>query len=130
MTCSHAEAPLRDLRDEDVRVVAARGGDEDVGLLDARRPSSASISIAVPTVKRPPASSHEVVCAGVEALVRERVLVEDGDGVTRRERGLGDGRTDATRPDDEDHHAPDASSSALGAADPGSGRARPRSPAR
>ena len=44
--------------------------------------------------------------AGVEPLVRERVLVEDGDVVTRRRaRVRGDGGTDPARPDDEDEHA-------------------------
>ena len=42
---------------------------------------SASISSAVPIVKRPPASSHERAELDVEPLVRERVLVEDRDGV-------------------------------------------------
>ena len=35
MTCGDVEAPLRDLGDHEVRVVAVGGGDEDVGLADA-----------------------------------------------------------------------------------------------
>ena len=57
---------------------------------------SASTSSAVPTVKRPPASSQRLGEAGVEALVRERVLVEHGDLVARVERALA--TAEPTRP--------------------------------
>ena len=66
---------------------------------------SASVSSAVPTVNWPPASSQLCGLAGVEALVRERVLVEHRDFVAGGERRLGDGRADAAGADDQDEHA-------------------------
>ena len=65
---------------------------------------SASISIAVTDREAPARVLPDVGQAGVEALVRQRVLVEDGDRVPGGQRGLGDGGADATRPDDENHH--------------------------
>src|SRR4029077_10070153 len=66
---------------------------------------SASISSAVPIVKRPPASSQPWPCPpprppparprpGVERLVRDRALVDRGDGVARTQSGGGHGRSD------------------------------------
>ena len=66
--------------------------------------TSASISSAVPIVKRPPASSQPCAELDVEALVRERVLVEHGDGVAGPQGRGGDGGADAARTDDEDEH--------------------------
>ena len=50
------EAPLRDLADDDVRVVAVRGHDDGVGVLDPGL-AQASMSIPWPTTKPPRQSS-------------------------------------------------------------------------
>ena len=70
------EPPLRDLRDDQVRVVAVGGGDEDVGLLDA------GLDQRVDLQRRPDREAAARLLPGapeldVQPLVRERVLVED-----------------------------------------------------
>ena len=75
------EAPLRDLRDDQVRVVAVGGGDEHVGVLDAgldqrvdlqRRADREAAARLLPRAAE----------LDVQALMRQRVLVEDRHGVT------------------------------------------------
>ena len=66
---------------------------------------SASISSAVPTVNWPSASSQLAALAGVQALVRERVLVEHRHFVPGGQRRLGDGRADAAGAHDQHEHA-------------------------
>src|SRR4051794_28253500 len=74
------EAPLRDLGDDEVRVVAVRGGDEDVGVLDAGLQQGVDLERGAdreaPAGLLPGAAELDV-----EAFVRERILVEHGDGV-------------------------------------------------
>src|SRR3954454_10361835 len=86
----HAEAELSDLRDDEVGVVAVGGGDEHVGLLDPglrqrvhleRRADREAAAGLLPALAE----------LDVEALVGERVLVEDGDGVARAQGGRGHG---------------------------------------
>ena len=84
--------------------------------------SSASASIAWPTVKSPPASSQDVSMPGVEALVGERVLVEHGHLVTGRERAARDHEPTLPAPTMSTNTAPDSSRSAVR-------RAAARSPA-
>ena len=68
---------------------------------------SASVSSAVPTVNWPSRVLPALALPGVQALVRERVLVEHRDFVACRERRLGDRRADAAGADDQDEHEPD-----------------------
>ena len=65
---------------------------------------SASISSAVPIVNRPAGLLPGLAELDVQALVGERVLVEDGDGVPGTQGGGGDGGADAAGADDEHEH--------------------------
>src|SRR3954466_10662698 len=69
-----------DLRDRQVRVVAVGGGDEHVGLLDARL--AERVDLEAVAEREPPAGVlPRGVHPRVQPLVRERVLVEYGDVV-------------------------------------------------
>src|SRR5215216_5928065 len=103
------EAAVGELRHDEVRVVAVGRGDEDVGLLDPGL--GQRVELERRTDREAPAGllprSAEL---DVEPLVRERVLVEDGDDVAGAQRRRGDGGADAPGADDEDEHAVEDSS--------------------
>ena len=69
ITRGDVEAALGDLGDDEVRVVAVGGGDEDVGSLDAGLEQRVDLERGADG-ERPPASSQERRLARVEALVR------------------------------------------------------------
>src|SRR4051794_15893231 len=86
----HPEAQLGDLRDDEVGVVAVGRGDEDVGLVHPglgqrvhlqRRADREAAAGLLPALAE----------LYVEALVGERILVEDGHGVARAQGGGGHG---------------------------------------
>ena len=84
-------------------VVAVRGGDEHVGLVDPRLGQRVHLERGA---DREPAAGLLPRGAelDVQALVGERVLVQDGDGVAGPQGRGGDGRADAAGSDDEDEH--------------------------
>src|SRR3954447_11512341 len=82
------KASLGDLTDDDVGVVPVGGGDEAVGAVDAGLEQRVDLQ-GGPDREQAAAVLPRAVGPDVEALVGQRVLVEDGDLVTRRERGDG-----------------------------------------
>src|SRR5689334_5255479 len=94
---------LGDLGDREVGVVAVGRRDEDVGLADPGLGQRVDLH-AVADGEAAAGLLPRAVHADLEALVRERVLVQDGHGVARGQRGSGDGGADATGADDEDEH--------------------------
>src|SRR3954467_6751461 len=74
----HLVVLRRDLADRQVRVVAVGRGDEHVGLLDAGLAEGVDLE-PVPEREPPARVLPRRVHAGVEALVRQRVLVEHRD---------------------------------------------------
>src|SRR4051812_16392074 len=108
----HPEAQLGDLRDHEVGVVAVGGGDEDVGLLHPglrqrvhleRRADREAAARLFPALAQ----------LDVEALVGERVLVEDGDGMPGAQRSGGHGGPHPAGTDDEHEHGADSSPAAI-----------------
>src|SRR5438270_743528 len=81
------EPLLRYLRDDQVRVVAVGRGDEHVRALDPRRDQRVQLESRADG-ELAPRVLPALRLSGVEALVRERVLVEDGHFVTGCERQL------------------------------------------
>ena len=95
----HDKAPLGDLADDEVCVVAGGGRYEHVGALDPSLDQRVRLERGADgelTAGVLPA----LVLTGVQALVRERVLVEDRHFVTRCEGGLGDRGSHAAGADD------------------------------
>ena len=91
----------RDLRDGEVRVVAVGRGDEVVGLLDAglaQRVDLQAVAEREAAARVLPRRVHP----GVEALVGERVLVQDGDLMAGGEHRARDRGADAAGADDQD----------------------------
>jgi hypothetical protein len=97
------EALLRDLGYDQVRVVAVGGGDEHVGAIDPRLHErvhlerGANGELAAGVLPR-------AVQVDVEALVRERILVQDRHLVSVVEGAFRNRRPDASRTHDEDEH--------------------------
>src|SRR3954447_21950970 len=94
---------LGDLRDGEVRVVAVGRGDEDLRLLHARLDERVDLH-RVTDGEAAAGLLPRGVEADLEALVGQRVLVEDGDGMTGRQGRACHGRPDAAGADDEDEH--------------------------
>src|SRR3954452_16245917 len=90
-----------DLRDRQVRVVAVGRGDEDVGLLDAGLAQGVDLE---PVAEREAAARvlPGRVHPGVQALMRERILVEHGDVVALGEHRPGDCGPDPAGTHDQD----------------------------
>src|SRR4051794_27187675 len=84
------EAPLGDLRDDDVRVVAVGRGDEDVGAVDAGLEQRVDLQ-GRPDGEQAAAVLPRALLAHVEALMRQRVLVEDRYLMSGGKGGLGHG---------------------------------------
>src|SRR3954469_5614759 len=97
------EAPLGDLADDDVRVVAVGGRDEALGAVDARLEQRVDLQRGADG-EQAAAVLPRAIGPDIEAFVGERVLVEDGYLVTGRERGFRHGRPDASRTDDQHEH--------------------------
>ena len=82
-------------------------------LVEAMKTSASAMPASIERVDLERGADREAPAGGlpglpeldVEPLVRERVLVEHGDGVTGAQRGGGDGGADAAGADDEDEHA-------------------------
>ncbi len=98
------EPPPSDLRDDQVRVVAAGGGQEHFGALDTRR--NQGIHLERRTNREPsPCVFPGSRLVLVEAHVRERIGVEHGDLVAGGERLLGYPRPYAPGSHDQDEHS-------------------------
>ena len=101
-------APLGDLGDDDVGVVAVRGGDEGVSALDPRRDQRLGLEAGADgelTAEVLPT----LLEADLEPGVGLGVLVETGDFVPFAEHRAGDGGADAPAANDQNEHRPDTS---------------------
>src|SRR6478752_3241808 len=96
----HPELLGGDLGDGEVRVVAVGGGDEDVGLFDARFDERVDLQ-AVAHGEAPAGVLPGGVHPGVEALVRQRILVQDRHLVPRGQHRARHRGPDAAGADDE-----------------------------
>ena len=99
----HVEAPLGDLGDDDVRVVAVGRGDEGVGPIDPGRVQRLDLERGADREL----AAHVLpgaLEADLEPRVRLRVLVEAGDLVALAQQRPGQRGADPARADDEDEH--------------------------
>src|SRR3954454_7234141 len=94
---------LGDLRDGEVCVVAVGRGDEDLRLLHARLDERVDLH-RVTDGEAAAGLLPRGVEADLQALVGQRVLVEDGDGVTGGQGRACHGRPNPAGADDEDEH--------------------------
>jgi hypothetical protein len=99
----HVEAPLRDLSDDDVGVIAVGGGDEGVGLFDPRGQQRIDLERGADreVAARVLPGSLEIE---LEACVRLGILIEARDLVSFTEHCAGNGRSDAAATTDQDEH--------------------------
>src|SRR4051794_35062109 len=102
----YVEPSLRDLGDDDVRVVAVGGGDEGVRPLDPRGGESFLLQ------RGPHRELTALVLPGLlevdlQTSVRLRVLVETGDLVTLPQHGAGHRRPNPPTTDDQNEHGSD-----------------------
>ena len=97
------ETPLRDLGDDQVRVVAIGRGDKDVGAGDAGLLQRVQLQRRADG-ELAPRVLPALALTRVQALVRERVFVQYRDLVPGGERRLGDRRADAPGANDQYEH--------------------------